>query len=766
MYSTPVPFMTATDDTNQTGWAQRAGQALRSLGGRVKERVYGDRVRTPTVLQMEAAECGAASLGIVLGYHGRRVPLEKLRVACDVSRDGTSAGNIVKTARDYGLKAKGFRKSLDTVQEMTFPVIIHWNFNHFLVLEGFKGDFAYLNDPAKGRYRVTLAEFDDAFTGVVLAFERGPDFEAEDEKEGIVASLAPRLSSSTTTLSFVVLASLGLVIPGLVVPAFTRIFIDQFLVQRMHDWVVPLLLCMGGVMGLNAALTWVQQRYLLRLETKLSLSMSSAFLWHVLRLPVEFFAQRYSGEVGSRVQINDRVAELLAGRLATTLLSVVTVGFYLALMFAYDVVLSLVSLGIAAVNAGALLFVSRRRKEGSRRLQQDRGKLMGTTMSGLNRIETLKASGSESDYYERWAGHLAKMVNAEQDLGVYTRALGVVPSLLGTLNTVAVFVVGAVRVMDGALTIGLLIAFKYLMDNFLQPVNRLVRFGSLLQEAEGDLARLNDVLRYDADPQVQRDASSEGGAGPNGRASTNGTAALRGRLDVEGLTFGYSRLKDPFIEDFDVTIRPGERVALVGASGSGKSTVARLVCGLHDPWSGTIRFDGTPRADWPRATLTNSLAFVDQDILVFADTVRNNLTLWDDTIPDAHVVRAAKDACIHDEIASRQGGYDGPVREGGRNFSGGQRQRLEIARSLAQTPSLLVLDEATSALDTATEKQIMDNVRRRGCACLVVAHRLSTIRDCDEILVLDDGAVTQRGTHDTLIASEGRYAELLQAGEG
>lgn len=702
---------------------------------------------------MEAVECGAASLAIVLGFHGKILPLEAVRLACDVSRDGTKATNIAAAARSYGLKAKGFRKSPEAVQEMEFPVIIHWNFNHFLVLEGFHKGRAYLSDPASGRYSVPFEEFDESFTGVVLAFERSDEFEPGREKPGFFQSLLPRLSGSEKDLAFVVLASLGLIIPGLVIPTFTQVFVDGFLVQRLHDWVVPLLILMTLVMGLNSALTWVQQRYLLRLETKLSLATSSNFLWHVLHLPAEFFTQRSGGEISSRVQLNDKVARLLSGELATNILNLVTVVFYLALMLLYDPFLTFIVFAIANINGVVLWKVSRGRSDASRRLAQEMGKLTGTTMGGLAGIESLKASGGDDEFYSKWSGHLVKSINAQQDLGLRTRSVAVIPPFLTSMSTAAILSIGALRVMQGDLTLGMLIAFKFLADNFLQPVNRLVNLGVQLQEATADMARLDDVLRYHRDPYVA----------PPPEPATS-AAKLSGELELRNVTFGYARLSPPVIRDFSLHLRPGMRVALVGSSGSGKSTIAKLVCGLYEPSDGVVLFDGLRREEIPRDTLTGSLALVDQEILLFRDTVRANIALWDTTLPDPQIVAAARDACIHAEVSARRGGYDSLVAEAGANFSGGQRQRVEIARALAQNPSILVLDEATSALDPTTEKEVMDNLRRRGCTCLIVAHRLSTIRDCDEIIVLRHGQVVERGTHEEMAHAGGYYAELIRAG--
>ncbi|MBI4326381.1 MAG: NHLP family bacteriocin export ABC transporter peptidase/permease/ATPase subunit [Chloroflexi bacterium] len=713
------------------------------------------RVRTPTVLQMEAVECGAAALAIVLAHYGRIVPLEELRVACGVSRDGSKASNVIKAAREYGLTAKGFTKEPDELKTLLLPCIVFWNFNHFLVVEGFGKGVVYLNDPASGPRKVPSEEFDQSFTGVVLSFTPRPDFQKGGQKRSLIAALQSRLAGSEVALAFVVLAGLALVIPGLVIPTFSKIFVDDFLIGGKTNWIGPLLLGMGLTALLRAALVWVQHYYLMRFEAKLAVSTSSNFFWHVLHLPIEFFTQRYGGEIGSRVQINDWVASLLTGQLATNMISLVMVVFYAVLLFTYDVLLTSVGIFIAVFNVVALRYVSRRRVDANRRLQQDEGKLTGTSMGGLQMIETLKATGTEPDFFLRWSGYQSKVVNTQQQLAVYNEYLGAVPSLLSAINTAVILAAGGMRVIDGTMTIGQLVAFQSLMASFTDPFNTLVNLGSTLQDAEGAMNRLDDVLRYKRDPQVD---PSQGG-----NVAANGAVKLSGSLELKEVSFGYSKLDPPLIEKFSLTLKPGQRVALVGGSGSGKSTISKLVCGLYQPWSGDILFDGKGRPAIPRQTLTNSLALVDQDIFLFEGTVRDNLTLWDETIPDNRVTQAAKDAAIHEDVAARPGGYDSLVSEGGGNYSGGQRQRLEIARALIGNPTILVLDEATSALDAITENQIDDNLRRRGCTCLIVAHRLSTIRDCDEIIVLERGQVVQRGTHDHLKGMEGHYAELIKS---
>lgn len=711
----------------------------------------GSRVRTPTVLQMEAVECGAASLAIILAHFGRFVPLEELRIACGISRDGSKASNVVKAARGYGLTANGKRLEIQELHQQKLPFVVFWNFNHFLVVEGFGSGIVYLNDPGCGPRKVTDEEFNKAYTGVTLVFEPGAEFKKGGEQRSLLKALLPRLKGSKSAFSFVVLASLALVIPGLVMPVFTQVFVDSYLVGRMDDWVKPLLLGMALTALLRASLTWLQQSQLLRMEMRLALTASGIFFWHVLRLPVEFFSQRYAGDISQRVASNDRIARILSGDLATNAVNVIALIFYAAIMLQYDWILTLVGILITGINLVTLKYISRLRKDGNMKLLQDRGKLMATTMGGIQTIETIKATGGEGDFFMRWSGYKAKVNNTEQQLELYTRLLSVLPNLLNALVTVAILGLGGARVIAGDLTVGMLVAFQSLMSSFTQPVTNLMGLAGKLQEAEGDLTRLDDVLHYPMEDRFRTPPSG----------SNDAPRQLQGYLELRELTFGYSHLEPPLIENFNLQLAPGQRVALVGGSGSGKSTVSKLVMGIHQPWSGQVLLDGIPREQIPAAALNATLAGVDQEVYLFEGTIRDNLTLWDQTLSELDMVQAAKDACIHDMIASRVGGYDAKVGEGGANFSGGQGQRLEIARALAISPRILVMDEATAALDPVTEKIIDDHVRRRGCACLIVAHRLSTIRDCDEIIVMDRGKVVERGNHDQLIAIGGVYHHLI-----
>lgn len=713
-------------------------------------------VKVPTVLQMESVECGAAALSIILGHHGKFVPLEKLRIACGVSRDGLKATNIIKAAKEFGLEAKGYSKSIEKLMQIQTPSIIFWNFNHFLVLEGFTKKKVYLSDPAQGRYQVTHDEFDEAYTGVVLTFNPGEKFEKGNEKRGLMSSLAARISNSKLSIIYLILASLFLVIPGLVIPSFIKIFIDKYLINGYSGFVMPLLLIMGGVLIVNSVLVYIQQYYLLKLETKLALTTSSKFLWHVFHLPIVFFTQRYSGEIGNRVSLNDKVAKLLSGDLANAALNIIVVIFYAFLMFSYDIPLTLIGIFMAGINVMVLRYVSTARKDGNRRLSNENGKLLGTTTSGISMIETLKASGRENDFFTNWVGYLAKVMNAQQELGWLTIRLNAIPPLVTSLTTTFILGVGALRIMDGEMTLGALVAFTYLMSNFISPVNQLISVGAMLHETESDMNRIDDVINYEVDDQFKEVQ--------NGKpiVKTEMDNKLVGYFEMKNVTFGYNTTLPALIENFNLKLKPGNRVALVGGSGSGKSTVAKIASGLHKPWNGEILLDGKNREEIPRNIITESLAVIDQDVLIFNGTIKENISFWDTTISDKSIIQSARDAAIHDVIASRSDAYDSSVLEGGSNFSGGQRQRLEIARALATNPSILVMDEATSALDPTAEKVVMDNIKKRGCTCLIVAHRLSTIIDCDEIIVMEYGKIVERGTHHELMKKNGAYSKLIE----
>ncbi|MBV8187665.1 MAG: NHLP family bacteriocin export ABC transporter peptidase/permease/ATPase subunit [Alphaproteobacteria bacterium] len=709
------------------------------------------RVRTPTLLQMEVTECGPAALAVMLAHFGRYVPLEELRTACGVSRDGSKASNILRAARHYGLEAKGFRVELDEALAGPFPTIVHWNFNHFLVLEGVAGNKVHLNDPAVGPRTVTRKEFSDSFTGVVLRLRPGPRFVRGDTRIGLLPNLASCLKGCGPAIAFVAWISLMMVIPGLVLPGATKTFIDDILVGHFQGWLEPLLVGLGGVFLLQVMLSVVQQIVLLRIELKIALERSAEFTWHVLRLPIEFFNQRLIGDLANRLDANDRVARLLARDCGHAAAACFTAAFLAIVMIFYNATLAAIAIGGAAINIVALSLVQRTLQDVTLRLQTEVGKLYAVAVIGLRSIETLKSAGREGDFFAKWTGHHARALNSEQKLTVYQQASNLVPPLVSSLTAAAVLGVGALQVVASELTVGELVAFQVLLLNFSSPIALLVGTAAKAQQASADLARLDDVQRYRLDWRFVETPT----------ATVDEFAA--GRLSLKDVSFGYNPLEPPLVGGFSLDVMPGQWVALVGESGSGKSTIGKLITGLYEPRSGEVRIDGYTLADWGRERLAHIVSSVDQDIRLFRGTLRDNVTLWDETVTHRTLLAAITDAGLGDVVKTLAGNLDGLIEEGGRNLNGGQRQRIEIARALVQEPAVLVLDEATSNLDTLSEARVLNAVRRRGMTCVLIAHRLSTIRDCDEIIVLERGRVVERGTHAALVAANGAYARLIDA---
>ncbi|WP_460247096.1 NHLP family bacteriocin export ABC transporter peptidase/permease/ATPase subunit [Streptomyces sp. BYX5S] len=703
---------------------------------------------------MEAVECGAAALAMILAHHGRHVPLEELRIACGVSRDGSRASNLLKAARSYGMTAKGMQMEPAALAEVQGPAILFWEFNHYVVYEGMTRRFGRrgvsVNDPDKGRRFVPIEDFDTSFTGVVLVLEPGEDFRPGGRKPGVLKALPGRLRGTTGTMLVALLASLLLVGVGAAVPALSKTYIDLFLIGDQTSLLGALFASMGAMVALTAVLTWLQQANLLRGRIISSTLSSARFFGHLLRLPVTFFAQRSPADLVQRLQSNDAVAETLARDLTAAGVDGIVVLLYAALLYSYDPQLTGVGVGIALLNVVAMRVVVRLRATGTQKLRADTARLTNTSYTGLQLIETMKATGGENGYFRRWAGQHATTLEEQQKLGVPSAWLGIVAPTLATLNSALILWIGGMRAVEGHLSVGLLVAFQALVTRFTAPLTRLNGVAGRIQDFAADVARLKDVENFPVDQLYARPEQVQS------------TRRLRGHIELDDITFGYSPLDKPLLSGFSLTVGPGQQVALVGGSGSGKSTVSRLISGLYAPWEGVIRIDDRRLDDVPRGALAASVSFVDQDVFLFEGTVRDNVALWDPSISDEAVEEALRDACLYDVVARRPGGVRGRVEQDGRNFSGGQRQRLEIARALVRRPSILVLDEVTSALDAETEQTVMDNIRRRGCACVVIAHRLSTVRDSDEIVVLDHGQVVERGRHEHLVRAGGPYANLVK----
>lgn len=716
--------------------------------------------KTPTVFQMEATECGAASLSMIFAYFGKQLPLEQMRIETGVSRDGCNAGNMMRAAKRFGLECRGFRKEPGALKAMPMPCIVHWNFNHFVVLEGFKTsgfgkrrkEYVYLNDPAVGRRKLTPEEFDEGFTGVVLTFRLTEAFQKEKKKSTAGAMLRQRLAGQYGVLFKLFYVGLLLVFPGLILPVLSQMFVDDTLTRGYTDWLTKILVFMGALVILKFGLQYYRDLVLQKLKSKLTLTSGVGFLTHMLHLPMSFFDQRFAGDLVSRMGNNTEVSAFLAGDLAETVLNILVAAFYLVILLLYSPLMTLIGLLNVAVCVGLVVLSRQFISEASIKQQMTGGKLYGCVCAGLSITDTLKASGAENEYISRVLGHQAKQANLEQEQTAVQKILNAIPEAAGYITQVLHMLVGGILVMRGSLSMGMLTAFCSLFDSFIDPVNTLVTFAQKIQTMKASITRVEDVQKYPEDPRYHR---AEGKNAPRKK--------LNGEIELRDISFGYSSLKPPLVEHFAFHLYSGQSIAFVGPSGCGKSTVSKIVSGLYQPWSGQVLLDGKPMEQIPTGCLTASIATVSQNITLFSGTIRDNLTMWNSAIAEEDMIQAAKDACIHDFIAGCPGGYDYILNENAMNLSGGQRQRMEIARALATKPSILVMDEATSALDPVVEKQVLDNIRRRGITCVIVAHRLSAFRDCNQIVVMKNGKIVQRGTHSSLMKEEGIYRTFVES---
>lgn len=692
---------------------------------------------------------------MILAYYGKWLPLEQVRKDCGVSRDGSNARNVLKAARNYGLTAQGykFENPADLKTDATFPCIIHWNFNHFVVLDGFRGSKAYINDPARGSVAVPMEEFDKSFTGVVLMFEPGESFEPGGRQRSVFGFAAGRLRGAGSAAVLMVMTTVISSLLGIIEPGFSRVFMDRLLTGESPEWFIPFIIALSGFAAVRLVVAWVQAVYSLRIDGKLAVVGTTSFMWKVLRMPMEFFSQRMAGDIQQRQASNGSIAKNIMSLFAPLVIDTAMMIFYLVVMIRYSWPLTLVGLGSIVINAAVSEIISKKRVNITRVQMRDSGKLAGATVAGIGMIETIKASGAENGYFEKWSGYQASVNTQEVRFARLNEYLGVIPEIVSALSSNVILVLGVFLTMQGEFTVGMIVAFQGYLGSFMAPAGTLISAGQTVQEMRTETERVNDVMEYPTDPVF--DAPDE--AVNDDKEYTK----LTGNIELKNVTFGYSRLSEPLIRDFSMTLKQGSRVAFVGTSGCGKSTLSKLISGLYRPWSGEILYDGKPLKDIDRSVFTGSLAVVDQDIILFEDTISGNIKMWDESIEDFEMIMAARDAQLHEDIMQRDGGYGCKLTEGGKDLSGGQRQRMEIARVLAQDPTIIILDEATSALDAKTEYEVVKAIRDRGITCIVVAHRLSTIRDCDEIIVLDKGQVVERGTHEELYAGGGVYTELV-----
>ena len=721
----------------------------------IKQPITKGAAKVPVIMQMEALECGATSLTMILAYYGKWIPLEQVRADCGVSRDGSNAKNVLKAARSYGLVAKGYRyEPEDLKANGKFPCIIHWNFNHFLVLDGFKGNKAVLNDPAKGCYTVPMETFDKSFTGICLIFEPSETFEPSGKPKSMLAFAKAKMKGAGVAVAFTVITTVIASLIGIIEPAFSRIFIDRLLTGQNPDWFIPFIWALAALSGIQIIISFIQAVFAARINAKIAAVGSTTFMWKVLRMPMEFFSQRMAGDIQQRKGSNASIASSLVNTFAPIVIEACMMVFYLVVMIRYSVLLTLIGVASIFINMFVSRFISKKRVNITRVSMRDAGKLAGATVAGIEMIETIKASGAENGFFEKWAGYQASVNTQKVRFAKLNQYLGLIPQLVSSLTNTAVLIVGVYLTIEGQFTIGMVMAFQGFLGSFLSPAQTLISAGQTLQEMRAEMERIEDVMQYPTDVTCLNDTELDENAEYD---------KLSGNVELRNVTFGYSRLAEPLIRDFNLTLKPGSRVAFVGTSGCGKSTISKLISGLYQPWSGEILFDGKPITQIDRSVFTGSLAVVDQDIILFEDTIANNIKMWDSSIEDFEMILAARDAQLHEDIMQRDGGYNYRITEGGKDFSGGQRQRMEIARVLAQDPTIIILDEATSALDAKTEYEVVKSIKDRGITCIVVAHRLSTIRDCDEIIVMDHGNVVERGTHDELYALGGFYTKLVSS---
>ena len=729
-------------------------QSLKQLKDEFNAKRQGRWSQTPTRLQMESTECGAAALGIILQYYGRYVPLTQLRERCGVSRDGSDAANLILAANSYGLKGRGFKKGIKALKKVTPPAILFWEFNHFLVFEGFIGDKIALNDPALGPRTVTLSEFETSYTGIVLTLTPSEEFVQEGQAPTVWPIVWRRLFTEPGGALFIMLSGLMLILPQLVIPIFSQIYIDEVIGNGMDNWLKPMLWAMGLTISLQALLQYLQLFGTRTLERRLTRRFAVSFEHQMLALPERFYSQRDASDIASRMECNASIAEFIGGRLIPMATSIVLLLFYLILTMLYSPWLGLLVIITTGINAIVVQANLRMQKDANLKLQKDEAKAGAVIVAAISNIETVKAAALEHDIFRRYSGYQSRLLNTFQSLQLRNARLRVFPNALTTFNEVGIFILGFFLVIQGDLTLGMLLAAQTISLSLKTQIDSVISFVQQLPNFEAEVLRLEDVLEQKRDPLLRNEES---------RTPIVSSDRLSGEIVLQNVSFGFVAIKDPLISNLSLTIYPGQRIALVGGSGSGKSTLAKLIAGLHQPTEGAILFDGLPLVETPRAVSTNSLAMVQQDIQIFGCSVRENLTLWNSSINTYDLQRACRDAEIHTVIQGLPEGIESVLSEGGKNLSGGQRQRLELARSLVRDPSILVMDEATSALDAETERKVIENLSNRGCTQVIVAHRLSTIRDADLILVMDQGQVVQQGRHETLIEDlDGAYARLLQ----
>ena len=719
---------------------------------KIRQPITKGVAKVPVIIQLEMLECGAAALAMVMAYYGKWVPLEQVRLDCGVSRDGSNAKNMADAAKYYGFNVKAYRMSANAIKtQASFPCIIHWNFCHFVVLCGLKGKWVYINDPARGTVRLSEEEFKKSFSGVVIIPTPSEDFVPEGKPKSTLDYARKRLVGTGVATFFLMLTTAIAYLFGIFNSVTARIFIDRILTGENPEWLKPFMGVLIVFSIVQLVVMWINAIYSIKIDGKMAVVGNTTYMWKVLRLPMEFFSQRLAGDIQSRANLSANISSSIIETFTPLLLNSVMMIFYLVLMVKQSVMLASIGIITVAINVAISKIIADKRINITRILMRDSGKLIGATVTGINLIETIKANGSEEVFFQKWAGIQASINEQTVKLIKTTTFLSLIPTVLDIMANYIVLILGVLLTIEGKFSIGAVVMFQGFLSSFINPAEQLIQAGKTIQEMRTNIERVEDVISYPSDENDNSEVRND-----------NNLNKLSGNIEIKNISFGYARLDEPFIKDFSLSIKAGQSIAIVGASGCGKSTISSLIAGLYKIWSGEILFDGKTRNEYPRETMVGSIAVVDQDITLFEDSIENNIKMWDESIKDFEMILAARDAALHDEIMALPDHYKHRLEYGGKNLSGGQKQRLEIARVLAQDPSIIILDEATSALDALTEHKVVEAIRNRGITCIVIAHRLSTIRDCDEIVVLDKGMIAERGTHEELIKLNGLYMELIR----
>jgi ABC-type bacteriocin/lantibiotic exporter with double-glycine peptidase domain len=718
------------------------------------------RIKTPTVLQYEAVECGAASLKIVLGYYSRIVSLSELRDRCGISRDGVTAIQLKRAAQSYNLDVRAYRCSAEQLkQKASLPAVLFWNFNHFLVLEGFENNKAYLSDPATGRRKVDWEEFQTSFTGVVLEFKPGDGFVRGGSEPGLYHRIPQLIRPYRSLIPWLLLVAGVAAIPELFIAGATAQFIDAFLQEGRENIALPVVWITVIAASVLIGILNLQKLLLRTLGNLLTRRVASLLYISLFSLPYRYFLQRMGGELSQRLSLPFSLVQLSVNGVADFILSLGSGLLALMVGLLISPVLTVLTLLLSGGNAAFSLWMREVRKGDNSRLAMVQGKAMGVGMSVVQGIESVKASGLENEAFVQWSASFTEGLEELQKQSLANSLAGLVGTTSGFLLRTGVILVGGLLIILGYLSLGELMAFQFLMGMIQAPLQQLNLLTNELQQLDGEMGRLNDVVDTAVDPSV-RSFNLARADQPIDETQ------LAGGIQIRDLAFQFSHTTPRLFAGLQLKLDPGQHLAIVGSSGSGKSTLLRVLCGLLQPTEGSILYDGRSWMDWDDASLRRSLSLISQDVFLFKASLFDNLTLWDPRFTQAEALAALKDAGLLDELGGAAA-LQLPLLEGGKNLSGGQRQRVEIARSLLRRPSLLLMDEATSALDERRERQVIAAVKRIPRTLITVAHRLHSAQVSDLVLVLDQGEPVELGHPLDLAAKpNGHYRRLLEAEQG